>query len=113
VAEAILSRVALREGHADEALRRAKHAAQVLGEIGDREQQADALGAVGGAYEALGLTRDADAAYAASLDLYTTISDIANRSEMAAEYARVLKARGDTERAFEMLELARGGAKPH
>jgi tetratricopeptide (TPR) repeat protein len=111
IAEAILSRLALREGRSQDALRMAQHATTILREVGDRIQEADSLGAAGAAYEALGKTADADAAYKASLDLYTLV-DIADRSGMAAEYARVLRARGEIDKAFEMLELARGGAAP-
>jgi len=110
VAEVILARIALREGQAQDALRMATHAEQVLADSGDKIQQADALGARGAAYEALGLVADADRTYHASIDLYTEVNDIADRSGMAAEYARVLRARGEIDKAFEMLELAHGGA---
>lgn len=109
VVEVTLARVALKEGRADDALRLAKHAEKILGESADQIQQADALGAIGAAYEALGRTKDADHSYRASLDLYTKVDDLADRSGMAAEYARVLKTRGQIDEAFEMLELARGG----
>lgn len=108
VAEVILARIALKEDRAEDALRMAKHAEQVLREAGDEIQRADALGATGAAYEALGRTTDADKAYRRSIDLYTSIGDFADRSGMAAEYARVLRARGQVDAAFEMLELARG-----
>lgn len=107
VAEVALSRIALREGHADEALRLAVHAEGILSKSVDL-QHADALGAIGAAHEALGRHADADAAYRRSIDLYTAVGDLADRSGMAAEYARVLRARGDIDAAFEMLELARG-----
>ncbi|MGH2377677.1 MAG: tetratricopeptide repeat protein [Candidatus Limnocylindria bacterium] len=110
VAEVILARIALREGQAAEALRMAKHAETVLRDAGDEIQRADALGAAGAAHEALGRTSDADRAYRRSIDLYTSIGDFADRSGMAAEYARVLRARGEVDKAFEMLELARGTA---
>lgn len=110
VAEVILARIALREGRSQDALRMAKHAEAILREAGDRIQQADALGAVGAAYESLGLVDDADRAYRASIDLYTGVNDLADRSGMAAEYAKVLRARGEIDKAFEMLELARSGA---
>jgi tetratricopeptide (TPR) repeat protein len=110
VAEIVLARIALREGRSQDALRMAKHAEQILGEAGDRIQQADALGATGAAYESLGLVAEADTAYRASLDLYTEVNDLADRSGMAAEYAKVLRARGEIDKAFEMLELARTGA---
>jgi tetratricopeptide (TPR) repeat protein len=112
VAEVILARIALSEGRAEDALGMAKHATTVLRDAGDRIQEADALGATGAAYEALGKIPEADIAYKSSLDLYTSVSDIADRSGMAAEYARVLKARGEIDKAFAMLELARGGAAP-
>jgi len=112
VAEVILSRVALRDGKAQDGLRMAKHAETIIREAGDRIQQADALGATGAAYEAIGLVADADAAYRASLDLYTEVEDVADRSGMAAEYAQVLRARGEIDKAFEMLELARKGSSP-
>ena len=109
VVEVTLARLALKEGRADDALRMAKHAEKILSETDDKIQQADALGATGAALEALGRTADADRAYRASLDLYTKVDDLADRSGMAAEYARVLKSRGQIDEAFDMLELARGG----
>jgi hypothetical protein len=105
----ILARSALHEGHADDAARMAKHAEKVLAEAGDKIQQADALGATAASLEALGRTMDADRAYRASIDLYTKTGDLADRSGMAAEYAHVLKSRGQIDEAFAMLELARGG----
>lgn len=110
VAEVILARIALREGRTPDALRMAKHAERILAEAGDKIQQADALGAVGAANEAMGLVGDADTAYLASLDLYSEVNDVADRSGMAAEYAQVLRARGEIDKAFAMLELARSGA---
>lgn len=108
VAEVILARIALKDGRFEDALRMAKHAEAVLRESGDAIQRADAMGATGAAYEALGKHNDADKAYRRSIDLYTEIGDFADRSGMAAEYARVLRARGEVDAAFEMLELARG-----
>lgn len=108
VAEVILARVALREGRLDDALRMAKHGERVLEGSGDRLQHADAFGAIGAACEALGRHADADRAYRRGLDMYTSIGDLADRSGMAAEYARVLRARGEIDAAFDMLELARG-----
>lgn len=110
VAEVILARLALKEGRAADALRMAKHAETILRESGDEIQRADALGATGAAHEAMGKTTEADRAYRRSIDLYTSIGDFADRSGMAAEYARVLRARGEVDKAFEMLELARGTA---
>lgn len=108
VAEVIIARIALLEGRAEDALRMAKHAEKILGDSDDRIQQADAIGAIGAAYEALGRHGDADGAYRRSLDMYSSVGDLADRSGMAAEYARVLKARGEIDAAFEMLDLARG-----
>lgn len=110
VAEVILARVALKEDRAEDALRMAKHAETVLRDASDEIQRADALGAIGAAQEALGKSGEADRAYRRSIDLYTSIGDFADRSGMAAEYARVLRARGEVDKAFEMLELARGTA---
>lgn len=114
VAEVTLARIVLSEGRADDAVKRATHAEHLLAEAGDRINQADALGAIGAAHEALGHHAEADAAYRRSLDLYTQVADLADRSGMAAEYARVLRARGQIDEAFEMLELARQtqGAAP-
>lgn len=110
VVEVTLSRIALKEGRAEEALRMAAHAVDVLEASSDAVNRADALGACGAAHEALGHRADADRAYRASIDHYTEIGDLADRSGMAAEYARVLRARGEVDAAFEMLELARSGS---
>lgn len=110
VAEVILARIALRDGRPEDALRMASHAEILLDEAGDRIQQADAQGAIGAASEALGRHAAADAAYRRSIEIYSSVSDVADRSGMAAEYARALRARGQLEDAFEMLELAHGTA---
>jgi tetratricopeptide (TPR) repeat protein len=110
VAEIILARVALTEGRAADALRMSKHAEQVLATTDDKIERANSLGAIGAAQEALGKHGEADRFYRRSIDLYTSIGDFADRSGMAAEYARVLRARGEVDKAFEMLELARGTA---
>ncbi len=110
VAEVILARVALRDGRPDDALRMASHAEGLLDEAGDRIQQADAQGAIGAANEALGRHAAADEAYRRSIETYTRVNDVADRSDMAAEYARVLRARGQLEDAYAMLELAHGSA---
>ncbi|MDE3113244.1 MAG: tetratricopeptide repeat protein [Chloroflexota bacterium] len=110
VAEVILARVALREGSPDDALKMATHAEKLLDEAADRIQQADAQGAIGAANEALGRHAAADAAYRRSIETYSSVNDVADRSDMAAEYARVLRARGQLEDAFAMLELAHGSA---
>ncbi|MBU6423429.1 MAG: helix-turn-helix transcriptional regulator [Chloroflexi bacterium] len=110
VAEVILARIALREGCAEDCLRMASHAERLLDEARDRIQQADAQGAIGAANEALGRHSAADTAYRRSIEIYTDVDDVADRSDMAAEYARVLRARGQLEDAFAMLELAQGAA---
>ena len=112
VIEVILARIALAEARPAEALRMARHATGILAETSDAVNRADALGASGAAHEALGDAGAADEAYRASIALYTEVGDLADRSGMAAEYARVLRARGQIDSAFEMLELARGGVSP-
>ncbi len=115
VAEVTLSRIALSEGRPEDALKLSSHAERLLAEAKDRINQADALGAIGAAREALGQHAEADAAYRRSLAMYTEVADLADRSGMAAEYARVLRARGQIDEAFDMLELARqtvGGSSP-
>ena len=109
VVETTLARVALSDARPDDALRMAQHAEKALAPTEDRINHADAIAAMAAAYEALGRTAEADKAYAASIDLSTKIEDYAHRSGIAAEYARVLKSRGQIDEAFEMLELARGG----
>ena len=113
VAETILARIALKESRCADALRLAQHAAGILNASSDRIQEADALGATGAAFEALGRHAEADRAYRGSIDLYTKVDDLADRSGMAVEYARVLRARGEVDKAFDMLELANGAVAPH
>ncbi|HUG56174.1 MAG TPA: tetratricopeptide repeat protein [Candidatus Limnocylindrales bacterium] len=110
VAETVLARVSLAEGGHDEALRLAQHAERVLLDSGDDLQRADALRVVGASHEARGDAAAADEAYRRSIEVLTAIEDKADLSAVAAEYAQKLRARGDLEAAFEMLELARGSA---
>lgn len=110
VAEIVLARVALREGRADEALQVAERAERALAEAHDELQRADALRVMGGTLEALGRTSDADAGYRASIRILEAIGDRADLSAVAAEYAQKLRARGEVDAAFDMLELARGSA---
>lgn len=110
VAEVILARIALTEGRAEDALGMSRHAEGILDGARDRINQADALGASGAALEALGRTAEADAAYASSIELYTKVGALADRAGMASEYARALRARGQVDAAFEMLELANAKA---
>lgn len=110
VAEIVLARIALSEGLLDEALCAAEHAERALAEAHDELQRADALRVMGGALEALGRTADADASYNDSLRILETIGDRADLSAVAAEYAQKLRARGQVDAAFDMLERARGSA---
>lgn len=110
VAEIVLARVALSEGLLDEALCAAEHAERALAEAHDELQRADALRVMGGALEALGRTADADASYNDSLRILETIGDRADLSAVAAEYAQKLRARGQVDAAFDMLERARGSS---
>lgn len=110
VAETILARVALTEGRVEEALRSARHAEKVLAESGDQGQRADTLGVIGMALEVSGQTAAADRSFRKAIEIYTSIDDHADRSALAADYAKVLRARGEVDAAFEMLELARGAA---
>ncbi|MBI2774048.1 MAG: tetratricopeptide repeat protein [Chloroflexi bacterium] len=112
VVEITFARIALRAGRAADALGIAKHAEGVLDRAEDRMQQADALSVIAAAHEALGQRAEADRAYRTSLDMYASIGNLVERSARAAEYARSLKARGDLEAAYAMLEVARGGAAP-
>lgn len=108
VAEVVLARVAIAEQRVDDALRMTKHAETILAGSGDELQRADALRVMGAAYETSGQAANADKSYRTSLETYTAIGDHADRSAAAAEYAKVLRARGEIDAAFDMLELARG-----
>ena len=110
VAETELARAALAAGDAASALSAATHAEGVLAEIHDDRQRASALRVVGAAHDALGQHPAADGAYREAIRLVTKIEHHDDRAAIATEYARKLRARGETEAAYDMLELARGGA---
>src|SRR5439155_79960 len=65
---------------------------------------------IAAAQDALGQHAAADGAYREAIRLVTKIEHHADRAAIATEYARKLRARGETEAAYDMLELARGGA---
>jgi len=106
VAEVVRARVLLSDGKADEAKRIARQAERVLAAVGDQIQRAHALRVVGAASEARGEPADADRAFKQSIDLLASIDDRADLSLAAAEYSKVLRARGSIDEAFAMLELA-------
>jgi len=105
-AQVILARIALSDGRSEDALELAKQAEKALSI--DRVQRADALRVMGAAHDALGAHAASDRAYKKSLDLLTEVDDRPDRSAIAAEYAKKLRARGDVDGAFHYLELARG-----
>jgi tetratricopeptide (TPR) repeat protein len=107
VAEVVLARIAIAEGDPLRGLLAAQHAEAVLGEAHDEIQRADALRVQAAAADALGRFDEADEKYRASIAVYGRIGDRADLSTIAAEYAQRLRARGNVDEAFEMLELAR------
>ena len=109
VAETELARAALAAGDPEAALVSATHAEKVLATIEDDRQRASALRAIGAAEDARGDHRASDRAYREAIALVTKIDHHADRAAIATEYARKLRARGETEAAYDMLELARGG----
>jgi len=109
VAETELARAALAAGDAEGALASATHAEKVLARIEDDRQRSSALRAIGAAEDARGDHAASDRAYREAIALVTKIDHHADRAAIATEYARKLRARGETEAAYDMLELARGG----
>ena len=105
-AQVILARIALADGRAEDALELAKQAEKALAM--DRVQRADALRVMGAAHDALGAHPASDRAYKKSIELLSEVDDRPDRSAIAAEYAKKLRARGDVDAAFHYLELARG-----
>ncbi|MEK7862564.1 MAG: hypothetical protein AAB295_04790, partial [Chloroflexota bacterium] len=71
-------------------------------------QRADALRVVGAAHDSLGAYPSSDRAYRKAIELLGEIGDRPDRSAIAAEYAKKLRARGDVDAAFHYLDLARG-----
>jgi tetratricopeptide (TPR) repeat protein len=106
IAEVILARVALAKADADGALTTARKAEKAL-DPADR-QRADALRVIGAAQDALGAFAASDRAYRRAIELLDEAGDAPDRSSIAAEYAKKLRARGDVDAAFHYLELARG-----
>ncbi len=106
IAEVILARVALAQDDPEEALAIAKRADKVFDEA-DR-QRADSLRVIGAAQEALGAHSACDRAYRKAIELLDAVGDQPDRSAIAAEYAKKLRARGEVDAAFHYLELARG-----
>ena len=92
------------------ALPLAQDAERHLGEAGDVYQQAGARRLVGAALHALGDHAGSDAAYDGAIELARGIEMFPSVSEYASEYAQKLRERGDYERAFQYLELARKNA---
>ena len=106
VAQVVRARVLLGDGKPDEAKRIARQAERVLAVVGDQIQRAHALRVVAAASEARGEPADADRAFKQSIDLLSSIDDRADLALAAAEYSKVLRARGSIDEAFAMLELA-------
>ena len=106
VAQVVRARVLLSDGNADEAKRISRQAERVLAAVGDQIQRAHALRVVGAASEVRGEHADADRAFKQSIELLSSIDDRADLSLAAAEYSKVLRARGSIDEAFAMLELA-------
>ena len=110
IADEELARVALVRGDAKGALELAQSAARRLGEVGDIHQQAGAARITAAALHALGDHAGADAAYDRAIELARGIEMFPSVSEYASEYAQKLRERGEYERAFQYLELARKNA---
>ena len=106
VAQVVRARVILTEGNADEAHRVARNAERVLASVDDPIQRGAALRVIGAASEARGQTGEADRAFRQAIELLSSIDDRADLVLAATEYAKVLRARGAIDAAFEMLELA-------
>ena len=104
VAETELARAALAAGDPDAALEAARRA-----ERGDDRQRASALRVIGAAESARRDFQTSDWAYREAIRLVDGIEHRADRAAIATEYARALRARGETESAYDMLELARSG----
>ncbi len=110
VALAELARVALASGDHPRALAAAREAESVLAKSGDQKQRASALRTIAAAEDAVGRHADADADYQRAIELAERIEMYPDVSEFAAEYAQRLRERGEYERAFHYLELARRNA---
>jgi tetratricopeptide (TPR) repeat protein len=110
VADEELARIALYRGDGATALDLAESAARRLGEIGDVHQQAGATRVMAAARHALGDHAASDAAYDHAIELAKSVDMFPSVSEYASEFAQRLRERGEYERAFHYLELARKNA---
>ncbi|OLC11543.1 MAG: hypothetical protein AUH44_02275 [Chloroflexi bacterium 13_1_40CM_68_15] len=113
IAETILARVALAEGDHEQALCIVTKAESALAALGDERQRADALRVMGLAHHAAGAHAASDRAFRQAVAILTEIKDQPDLAAVAGEYARLLRARGDAEAAFDMLELSRGPVVKH
>lgn len=104
VAGVILGRVALNAGRPEEALRWVEPAERTLAAGGDELQRADALRVMGAAQGRLDRSDDAERSYRAAIALLERIGDVADRAAVTAEFARLLRARGRIEEAFDLLD---------
>ena len=109
IAETELARAALAAGDPDAASDAARRAERVLASLGDDRQRASALRVIGAAESARRDFQTSDWAYREAIRLVDGIEHRADRAAIATEYARALRARGETESAYDMLELARSG----
>jgi ATP/maltotriose-dependent transcriptional regulator MalT len=110
IADEELARIALARGDAARALELARVAASRLGEVGDIHQQAGATRVSAAALHVLGEHVASDAAYDRAIELARSVEMFPSVSEYASEYAQKLRERGEYERAFQYLELARKNA---
>ena len=108
VAETELARVLLGTGDLAGAIEVARRAECALATAHDDRQRASALRVIGAAEDARKDFAASDAAYRDAIRLVTGLDHLADRAAIATEYARKLRARGETETAYDMLELARG-----
>ena len=106
VAEVILARVALAKDDPEQALAIARRADKALAE--DEPQRADSLRVIAAAQDTLGAYAASDRAYRKAIELCDAVGNQPDRSTIAAEYAKKLRARGEVDAAFHYLELARG-----
>lgn len=107
IAEVELARVALVRGDAAEALRRAGSAEGTMRRVGEKKQRAFALRVMAAACHALGQHGDSDRHYVEAIEHSQGIEEYPDASYSAAEYAQKLRERGEYEKAFHYLELAR------
>src|SRR5712691_3940400 len=109
IAETELARAALAAGDPDAAIDAARRAERVLASLGDDRQRASALRVIGAAESARRDFQTSDWAYREAIRLVDGTEHRADRTAIATDDARALRARGETESAYDMLELARSG----